>query len=45
MPQVIPPMRPRVVFVVEGTPKPPAQKIEVPVIEDYVNFQCRGYLL
>ena len=45
MPQPIPPMRPRVVFVVDGTPKTPPQRIEVPVTEDYVNFQCRAYLL
>jgi hypothetical protein len=45
MPRVQPPGAPRVVFVVEGTPKTPAQEIEVPVTEDYVNFQCRVYLM
>ena len=45
MPRDIPPVQPRVVFVVEGTPKMPAQEIEVPVTADYVAFDCKVYLM
>jgi hypothetical protein len=45
MPRDIAPVKPRVVFVVEGTPKTPAQEIEVPVTADYVAFDCKLYLM
>ena len=45
MPRVLPPAPPRVVFIVEGTPKAPAQEIEVPVTADYVAFDCKVYLM
>jgi hypothetical protein len=45
MPRIGPPERPRVVFIVEGTPRATLWKVEVPVTEDYVGVECKLYLM
>jgi len=45
MPRDMAPVQPLVVFVVEGTPRPAVQEIEVPVTADYVAFDCKAYLM